>query len=152
MHIRLASISAVLLLGLPLALNAEEPAGTIAAAASTTIPIDSSAFAFSPGNWTGDEGRAGKLYRQTWNPGAYFRVTWETTNPKPVARILLDTSTYPTNFKPPLLAYNIDGVWKSKIPCANEVVVEEITGAGKHELSVYLHQSQQAERWGSLRS
>jgi hypothetical protein len=37
-----------------------------------TIPVDSPAFVFSPGNWTGDAGRAGKVFRQTWNPGAYF--------------------------------------------------------------------------------
>lgn len=114
-----------------------------------TIPVDSPAFVFSPGNWTGDEGRAGKRFRQTWNPGAYFRVAWETANPTPVARIRLDTSSYPPDLKPPQIAYSIDGVWKSKIPCAGEILVEEITGAGKHELSVYLHWSEQKERWGS---
>ena len=118
------------------------------AADTTTIPVDSPAFVFSPGNWTGDEGRAGKAFRQTWNPGAYFRVTWETGNPKPVVKILLDTSTYPPKFRPPQIAYSIDGVWESKIPCTNEVLVQDIAGAGKHELSVYLHQSQQGERWG----
>jgi len=122
---------------------------TLSAAASTTIPVDSPAFIFSPGNWTGDEGRAGKAFRQSWNPGAYFRVEWETGSLKPVAKILMDTSTYPPNFNPPQIAYNIDGVWKSNIPCANEVLIEEITGAGKHELSVFLEQSQQKERWGS---
>ena len=119
------------------------------AADTITIPVDSPAFVFSPGNWTGDEGRAGKIFRQTWNPGAYFRVAWETGNAKPTAKILMDTSTYPPNFSPPLIAYCIDGVWKSKVPCSNEIAIDEITGAGKHELSVYLHQSQQTERWGS---
>ena len=46
------------------------------AADTSTIPVDSPAFLFSPGNWTGDAGRAGKEFRQTWYPGAYFRVTW----------------------------------------------------------------------------
>jgi lysophospholipase L1-like esterase len=114
-----------------------------------TISVDSSAFVFSPGNWTGDEGRAGKIFRQTWNSGAYLRVAWESTNPKPAAKIILDTSTYTAKFKPPQIAYNIDGVWKSKITCTNEIIIEDITGAGKHELSVYMHQSQQVERWGS---
>ena len=125
------------------------PLAALHAADTIVIPVDSPAIVFSPGNWTGDEGRAGKSFRQTWNPGAYFRVTWETSSPKPAAKILLDTSTYPPRFKPPLIAYCIDGVWKSKIPCASEVVIEDIKGAGKHELSVYLHQSQQVERWGS---
>ncbi len=43
-------------------------------AALMTIPVDSPAFVFSPGNWTGDAGRAGKVFRQTWNPGAYYSV------------------------------------------------------------------------------
>lgn len=125
------------------------PLAALHAADTITIPVDSPAVVFSPGNWTGDEGRAGKRFRQTWNSGAYFRVAWESSNPNPLAKILLDTSTYPLKFKPPLIAYCIDGVWKSKISCTNEIVIEEIKGAGRHELSVYLHQSQQVERWGS---
>ena len=120
------------------------------AADTITIPVDSPAFAFSPGNWTGDEGRAGKGFRQTWNPYAYFRVAWETKSDTPQANILLDTSSYSTKFQPPLLAYNIDGVWKSKIPCTNEVVIGDITGAGRHVLSVYhalVGASRIAARW-----
>ncbi len=120
------------------------------AAETLTIPVNSSALVFSPGNWTGDEGRTGRIFRQTWNPGAYFRMTWTTANANPTARILLDTSTYPPNFKPVQIAYCIDGVWKSKVPCAGEIAIEEICGAGEHELSVRLIQSQQVERWGSL--
>jgi lysophospholipase L1-like esterase len=119
------------------------------AADTITIPVDSPAMVFSPGNWTGDEGRAGKSFRQTWNPGAYFRVAWETSNPRPMAKILLDTSTYPPRFAPPQIAYCIDGVWKSRLSCIRKVVIEDMAGAGKHELTVYLHQSQQVERWGS---
>ena len=118
-------------------------------ATTVAVSVDSPAFVFSPGNWTGDAGRGGKLFRQTWNPGAYFRVTWETSNSKPTAKLLLDTSSYVPSFKPPLLAYSIDGVWQSQIPCTNEVIIQDIAGAGKHELSVYMHSSQQKERWGS---
>jgi lysophospholipase L1-like esterase len=146
---RILPILIVLLLVSLAVLNAVEAPAQSTDATPTTIPVDSAAFVFSPGNWTGDEGRAGKTFRQTWNPGAYFRVAWESSNPKPAAKILMDTSSYPQNFNPPQIAYSIDGVWKSKIPCANEVLVEEIRGAGKHELSVFLCQSRQAERWGS---
>jgi len=59
-------------------------------AALMTLPVDSPAFVFSPANWTGDAGRAGKVFRQTWNPGAYFRVTWKSKNPQPVANLRLD--------------------------------------------------------------
>jgi lysophospholipase L1-like esterase len=121
----------------------------LSAADTTTLPVDSPAFVFSPGNWVGDTGRAGQEWRQTWNSGAYFRVAWETTSPNPVAKLRLDTSTLPPALKPPLLTYNIDGVWKSKVPCAEEIAIEEIAGAGRHELTVYLQQSQQVERWGS---
>jgi hypothetical protein len=116
------------------------------AAETLKIPVDSPAVVYSPGNWTGDAGRGGSVYRQTWNPGAYFRLAWESSSPKPTAKILLDTSTYPPKFRPPLIAYSIDGVWRSQIPCAKEIDVAEIPGAGRHELSVYLHQSQCTSR------
>lgn len=136
----LLSVAAVLLLS---------PLAELHAADQITLPVDSPAVLFSPGNWTGDAGRGGKLFRQTWNAGAYFRVTWETTSAQPTARLLLDTSTFPSFFKGPQIAYCIDGVWKSKIPCANEILIEDLHGAGPHELCVVLQSSQQKERWGS---
>jgi hypothetical protein len=45
-----------------------------------TIAVDLPALIFSSGNWTGDEERGGKVFRQTWNSGAYFRVTVVTRN------------------------------------------------------------------------
>ena len=125
------------------------PLAALHAADPVTLSVDSPAVVFSPGNWTGDAGRSGKLFRQTWNAGAYFRVTWETTNPKPTGKLLLDTSTFPPGFNGPQIAYCIDGVWKSKIPCANEIVIEDLQRAGPHELCVVLQSSQQKERWGS---
>lgn len=125
------------------------PLSTLYAANTTPIAVDSPAFVFSPGNWTGDEGRTGNAFRQTWNPGAYLRVTWETGNSQPSAKILLDDSSYLGKVRPPQIAYCIDGVWKSRISCTNEIVVEEIAGAGRHELSVFLINSEQKERWGS---
>ena len=114
-----------------------------------TIPVDSPAFVFSPGNWTGDAGRAGKLFRQTWNPGAYFRVSWESKNNKPIANILFDISSYTSKFPPPRVAYCIDGAWTIDAPCKEEVPIRNLVGAGKHELFVCVTSSQQVERWGS---
>lgn len=71
------------------------PLTALHAADPVTLSVDSPAMLFSPGNWTGDAGRSGNLFRQTWNAGAYFRVTWETTNAKPTAKLQLDTSTLP---------------------------------------------------------
>ena len=141
--------SALLLVSLAPLIAAEPSAPTGAASSTTTIPVDSPAFVFSPANWIGDEGRGGKVFRQAWNSGAYFRIQWETKNASPAAKLLLDTSTSTTSFKPPKIAYEIDGVWKSSIPCANEIPIEGLKAAGSHELFVCLQSSDQKERWGS---
>jgi hypothetical protein len=65
-----------------------------------TVPVSSKAFMFSPGNWTGSKGRSGDNFRQTWNPGAYFCVAWETKNTRSFARILFDTCGYSPGFVP----------------------------------------------------
>ena len=118
------------------------------------IPVDSKAFVFSPGNWSGDEGRGGAIYRQTWCSGAYFRVSWKTTSapktPKK-ATILLDTSSFGTELKSrPHITYNVDGIWKSDIPINAEIPVDEgNVYFGDHTLTVYLQNSEQINRWGS---
>ncbi|MEC5128599.1 SGNH/GDSL hydrolase family protein [Verrucomicrobiales bacterium BCK34] len=119
------------------------------AAEAETIAVDSPAFVFSPANWTGDAGRGGEEFRQTWYSGAYFRVSWETSSDTPEATLLFDTSGYPEGFSRPRLAYNIDGYWKSNVGCADEIVIENLQGAGKHELVVYFQSSRQEQRWGS---
>ena len=40
-----------------------------------TIPVDSPAIVYSPGNWVGDSNQGGGVFRQTWNSGAYFRLS-----------------------------------------------------------------------------
>ncbi len=118
------------------------------AAATTTISVDSPAFVFSPGNWVGDDGRVGKLFRQTWNPGAYFRVTWESETDEPPT-LLLDTSTHGKPFGAPRLAYCLDGVWSGDVPCSEEIALEGARPSGKHQLTVFLKTSSQMSRWGS---
>lgn len=122
------------------------PAGAVA---TTTFTVDSPAFFFSPGNWVGDENRGGGKFRQTWNPYAYFRVTWQTKQGKPLAKLKFDTSSYEKSIQPPLIAYCIDGIWHSKVACAPEVVISGLQGAGTHELRVVMTNSVQKERWGS---
>lgn len=116
---------------------------------AVTIPVDSPAFLFSPGNWTGDKGRGGSLYRQTWNPGAYLRVYWSSTSPNPTASLLLDTSSYDGTFGPPELTYNVDGLWTANVPSKNEINIAKLAGAGNHVLTVYFTTSEQRDRWGS---
>ena len=146
-RISLAFMSMLLSLGFCFAL--QSLAEDAAPLEMEAIPLDSPAFVFSPGNWTGDEGRAGKLFRQTWNTGAYFTISWKSSNPQPAAKLLLDVSSYTQKFKTPLIAYSIDGVWKSRVPCANEIVIDGLNGAGTHTLNFCLHWTEQMERWGS---
>jgi lysophospholipase L1-like esterase len=113
------------------------------------IPVDSPAFVFSPGNWVGDEGRGGSQFRQTWNSYAYCRVAWECKTAEPKATLLLDTSTFTAAFKPLRIAYAVDGVWKSQVPAAERIPLENLKRAGRHELTVVFHWSEQKERWGS---
>ena len=124
--------------------------GNAADAAAVTIPVDSSAFVFSPGNWVGDAGRGGKLFRQTWNPGAYFRVTWESASTNAVPTLLLDAFTYDGSFSPPVLACNLDGIWTGDLRCAKELPVPGMNPyIKKHVLTGYLKMSSQVKRWGT---
>ena len=116
-------------------------------ATGTTIPVDHPAFVFSPGNWVGDDGRRGSLYRQTWNSGAYLRVSWESHGPNPTARLLLDPPPEPFR---PFIAYCLDGIWRSRLPATRDIVIPEVTKPGHHTLTLVLHQSEQRARWGGL--
>ena len=118
-------------------------------APSKVLTVDSSAFVFSPGNWAGDEGREGGKYRQTWNPGAYVRITWHTKSAKVSPTLLLDTSVYPPKAHLPILACNLDGVWTSDLTCAAEIPISGPISAGKHVLTVFFKKSDQANRWGT---
>jgi len=139
-QIGLIAVWAGALLGVSLAQDAE----------TVTIPVDSPAFVFSPGNWVGDAGRGGKLFRQTWNPGAYFRVTWESDSTNAVPTLLLDASTYDGSYGPPKLACTLDGIWSGDLACAREVSVPGMNPQVKrHVLTGYLKTSAQVKRWGS---
>ncbi|MBI1374487.1 MAG: hypothetical protein GC159_17355 [Phycisphaera sp.] len=119
------------------------------AAPSKVLPVDSSAFVFSPGNWVGDAGRAGKVYRQTWYPGAYVRITWTSAASKVAPVLTLDTSMFAGHNSPPVLACNLDGVWSGDVPCAPEITLDGMTGPGKHTLTVYVKKEEQKNRWGT---
>ncbi|MFT7514673.1 MAG: lysophospholipase L1-like esterase [Candidatus Omnitrophota bacterium] len=114
------------------------------------LRVDDTAFYFSPGNWVGDAGRGGRAYRQAWNAGAYFRVSWESTNASSAITLLLDTHTYPDGFKPPRVVCNIDGRWSEPFhPHEEEVVLTGPESPGRHVLTGYLASSTQDQRWGS---
>mgnify|MGYP000885596133 CR=1 FL=1 len=52
-------------------------------------------------------------------------------------------------FKPLRIAYAVDGVWKSQVSAVERIPLENLKGAGRHELTVVFHWSEQKERWGS---
>lgn len=135
------TVLSALLLAIPTLGQAQE-------GAPVTLTVDSPSFTFSPGNWSGDQGRGGGGYRQTWNPGAYFRVTWEGKATIPPT-LLLDTSTHDPKTGAPTLAYCLDGVWSGNVPSAKEISLEGAKPEGKHTLTVYLKSSPQMNRWGS---
>lgn len=112
-------------------------------------PVSSSAFVFSPGNWVGDQGRVGDKFRQSWNPGAYFRFTWESESKDEVPVLLLDDSTYDGSFPQPVLAASLDGVWSSNLNSAKEIPLPGVNRSGKHTLLVYIKKSEQKKRWGA---
>ena len=119
------------------------------AAAATVIPVDSSAFMFSPGNWAGDQGRAGAAFRQTWNPGAYFRFYWSSATETPRATMLFDTAVFgDTLHTKPLLTYEVDGQWTANVPVSAEIPLAKLSGSGPHVLTVFLQASEEAHRWG----
>ena len=119
------------------------------AALDNTWGVDSPAFVFSPGTWSGDAGRGGTRYRQTWNAYAYARITWATSAPQPTATLRLDTSTYDGSFPPPRVALEIDGVLKANLPAAHEIPITGFAAGPVHRLVVYLQSSEQTRRWGT---
>lgn len=117
---------------------------------TAVLPVSSTAFFFSPGNWSGDTSRGGSKYRQTWNSGAYMRIAWTTANTNPTAELLLDTSVFGDQIKnPPELTYNIDGRWIAGVKCAETIPIQNLAGAGSHTLTIYISSSEQADRWGT---
>ncbi len=118
--------------------------------ASVTISVDSPGFVFSPANWVGDQGRSGgEKFRQSWNPGAYFRFTWESKVKDEVPVLLFDDSTYDGSFPPPVLAACLDGVWSPGLGSAKEVSIQGVNRIGKHILTVYVKKARQVKRWGT---
>ena len=114
------------------------------------IPVDSKAFVFSPGNWVGDDERIGKVFRQTWNPGAYFRVSWSSPNPNPRAKITFDISSFQRDITAPKISYNIDGIWYIDVRCDKEIIIQGMDSNNQqHDLTIILSSSAQMARWGS---
>ncbi len=110
---------------------------------SVVIAVDSPAVTFSPGNWAGDAGRGGSVYRISWNNGAYCTWRWTTTAAAPSAKLLMTNSTAGST-----IAYFLDGNLIDNVPVTAEGgIAISAVAPGAHELTVCLRSSRQSSRW-----
>jgi lysophospholipase L1-like esterase len=114
------------------------------AESSMILPVNSASFLFSPANWVGDNGRGGKLYRESWYNGAYFICRWTTTDTVPSATLLISNQTPGS-----AVSYYMDGnlIDNVSVPSSGGIRIEGLHGSGLHELTVILRNSQQMSRW-----
>jgi lysophospholipase L1-like esterase len=116
----------------------------VPARAELTLPVDSPAARFSPGNWAGDAGRGGSLFRRTWNNGAWCQWRWTTPAEHPAAKLLITNQTRGST-----IAYFLDGALTTNfaVPEKGDIPLADLTGTGNHTLVVYTAASQQKDRW-----
>lgn len=102
---------------------------------SSIVSVNSTAFCFSPGNWTGDEGRSGSQWRRSaWN-GAWFRFVWNAgTNPTAVVKI--------GNAKAGnLVSYFVNGVPTLRSAANADITLSNIIANSENRLDFYLSYS-----------
>lgn len=117
---------------------------TYTAANVTTIPVNSAAFRFSPGNWKGDTGRGGSSYRQTWNSGAYFEVTWTAAASSPTAVILI-----PSTSTGMMVSYTLNGVMTDNVAATGNITLSGIAAGATNTLTVIVRNNPQSARWNN---
>jgi hypothetical protein len=132
-----------LLIGL-LSFGISTGAALAQAPAPVTIGVTSPAVLFSPGTWSGDSGRSGTSFRQTWLPGAWVKFYWITSNPAPTADLEITYGNSSNSF-----SYFIDGNFVDDQHAAKSgaVSITGLKGSGRHELDVYMKTNDDAARW-----
>ncbi len=119
------------------------------ARAEKTLAVDSTAARFSPGLWAGDAGRGGKIYRRTWEVGAWCEWRWTTPATHPSATLLI------TNQAPQgTIACFLDGSLMEDIPvpAGGGIPLTGLTQPGEHTLLVYTARSHDGDRWNQTNS
>ncbi|MFM0160685.1 SGNH/GDSL hydrolase family protein [Paraburkholderia sediminicola] len=116
---------------------------TLAVTAAAQVAVNSSAFKFSPGNWKGDTGRGGSVYRQTWNNGAYFIFTW-TASASPLAILELPSTTTGC-----MISYFLNNVLTDDIAATGNVTLSGVVPSAVNTLVVYARNSPQSSRWNN---
>lgn len=121
--------------------------GTLANPANTTftasvyniVGIDKARF--SPGNWKGDTGRGGSVYRKTWNIGAWFTYKW-TASATPSASILI-APTATTN----TLSIYLNGVLTDNVAAIGNTTINGVIASATNVLKVFVKDSINNYRW-----
>ena len=110
---------------------------------TVTLPVNSPAAKFSPGNWAGDAGRGGAAYRRSWNNGASQQWAWSTNSSSPSAVLNVTNSTSGS-----AISYDLNGTFVDNVTVPTSGGVT-LTGAktGTNALTVYNRNSQQSGRW-----
>nr|WP_321985335.1 SGNH/GDSL hydrolase family protein [uncultured Lichenicoccus sp.] len=107
----------------------------------TTIAVTSAAFQFSPGNWRGDTGRAGSVYRKTWYCGAWFKFTW-TTGASPTAQILFGSTSTGS-----IVSYYLNGALTDNVAANANVTLSGLVANATNTLIVHHVTSPFTGRW-----
>jgi len=104
------------------------------------LRVDSGAARFSPGNWKGDAGRGGSLYRQSWNNGAWCSFTWQAAREAPVAVLLARGASN-------RISYFLNGNLVDGVHASGEIAISGMAAGVENTLVVYLRNSDQYARW-----
>ncbi len=116
---------------------------TLAVTAATQVPVNSPAFKFSPGNWKGDTGRGGSVYRKTWNNGAYLIFTWS-ASASPLAILQLPSTTTGC-----MISYFLNNVLTDDIAATGNVSLSGVVPSAVNTLVVFARNSPQSSRWNN---
>ncbi len=109
----------------------------------TTLGVTSTALQFSPGNWKGDTGRGGSIYRQTWNVGAWVKFTW-TASATPTAQILLNSPSSTS-----VVSYFLNGKLTDNVAATSSITLSGLVASATNTLILHHVTSAFSSRWNN---
>ena len=119
---------------------------TYTATAANIVAPSSSAFHFSPANWSclGSRGCVtGHSKPTTWTVGAYLSVTW-TASSSPTATLLLASNTNGCT-----IAYSLNGTMTTGVAGTGNITISGTTASASNTLTVYVSACGTSARWGA---
>ena len=108
-----------------------------------TLGVTSPALQFSPGNWRGDTVRAGSVYRQTWNVGAWVKFTW-TASATPTAEILLNSASSTS-----VVSYLLNGKLTDNVAASSSITLSGLVASATNTLILHHVTSGFSSRWNN---